>query len=344
MCVDWTRIEGVIKASEKILPFSGVILLEENGNVIHGRGYGLAQRAESIPNTLNTRFAMASGCKIFTAVAIGQLVDRGMISFDTLLQDCLDIRFPNFDPQVTIHHLLTHSSGIPDYFDEEVMDDYAALWDNRPMYRMRSPKDFLPMFQNNEMKFRPGQRFMYNDAAFIVLGLIVEQQSGMRFTEYIETNILKPCSMTDSGYFSTDQLPERTAYSYIHDETTGVWKTNFFAVPIIGAPDGGAYTTAPDMAKFWTALFDGKMLQPTTLEKFLTPHIKATSEGENQFYGYGIWIIKKDETIRAYYVTGSDPGVAFLSIVYPADNMRLTIIGNTEKPTWSIIRELSLLQ
>ncbi|MCL6460080.1 MAG: beta-lactamase family protein, partial [Gorillibacterium sp.] len=123
--------------------FSGVVSIHQNQAEIYGRSYGQANRSEQIYNTMDTRFSIASGCKLFTAVAISQLVEKGLISFDSLLSECLEFSFPLFDPGVTVRHLLTHCSGIPDYFDEDVMDDFEELWIDVPMYRIRSPKDFL---------------------------------------------------------------------------------------------------------------------------------------------------------------------------------------------------------
>ena len=322
------------------LPFSGVVLVREGGHSVFEKAYGLANRAESIPNTPGTRFAIASGCKIFTSIAVCRLVERGLFAFDDRLTDCLDIDFPRFDNRITVHQLLTHSSGIPDYFDEEVNDDYEALWKERPMYAMRGPKDFLPMFQDQAMKVSPGERFLYSNAGFIVLGLIVEQHAKMRFSDYIQEHIFAPCAMTESGYFATDRLPERTACGYIDDESGGGWRTNFFAVPIVGGPDGGAYTTAKDMSKFWSALFDRKLLGDKLTRQLLYPDMAATSEGENIQYGYGVWMTKKDDKVASYYVTGWDPGVAFISRVFPESSIEVTVLANTNRPAFEIYRAI----
>ena len=119
MAIDIAKLDESIARQNDKMPFSGVVLVREKGKTVFAKGYGFANRAESIPNTINTRFGMASGAKTFTAVAICQLVERKLISFDTRLRDCRGISFPEFDPAITVHHLLTHSSGMPDYFDEE---------------------------------------------------------------------------------------------------------------------------------------------------------------------------------------------------------------------------------
>jgi len=338
--IDRDKVERGADAQHEKQPFSGVVLIREQGNTIFEYAYGDANRSDAIHNTMHTRFAIASGSKIFTAVAVALLVDKNVITFDTPLKDCLKIEFPHFDPNITVRHLLTHSSGIPDYFDEEGGADYEELWQSRPMYAMREPKDFLPMFQKEKMKFPPGERFSYSDAGFIVLGLIIEEQTGMRFIDYIEENVFARADMTDSGYFAADRLPDRTAFSYIEKDSDGGWRTNTFAVPIIGAPDGGAYTTAPDMAYFWSALFDHRLLSREITVELLRPQIEAKSEGANCHYGLGVWVKMKHDSISSYYVTGWDPGVGMISEVIPERGLLVTVIGNSNRPTFPMYRAL----
>jgi CubicO group peptidase (beta-lactamase class C family) len=209
--------------------------------------------------TYNSRYGIASGCKLFTAIAICQLVEEGKISFDSKLSDCLTIDFKHFDDKVTVHHLLTHTSGIPDYFDEDVMDNFEELWVNNPMYQIRKLKDFLPMFQNVPMKSQVGESFHYNNAGYILLGLIVEQASELEFSDYVQKHIFNKADMTQAGYFSFDSLPPNTALGYIYNPD-GTWKTNIYSLPVIGGSDGGAFVTANDMVKLWNALMNYQLL------------------------------------------------------------------------------------
>jgi CubicO group peptidase (beta-lactamase class C family) len=339
MTFDIAKISSAVQAEPSDDPFSGVIFVQQGDAQVFAQGYGFANRAEQIPNRVNTRFGIASGCKVFTGVAICQLVEAGKLSFDTPLADCLDIDFPHFDPDITVGQILTHSSGIPDYFDEEIMEDeeYELLWHERPMYLMRSPRDMRPLFQNEPMKFAPGTRFSYSNAGFIVLGLIVEQQSGMPFTEYVTQHIFAPAGMDDSGYFALDQLPPRTASGYILEDD-GQWRTNIYSIPVIGGPDGGAFTTAPDMAKFWDALLGHRLLSAELTATMLTPHIATGDDDETpeRYYGYGIWITKSDGRLRSYYAIGGDPGVAFISEYFVAEALLVTILSNTENALWEI--------
>ncbi|WNF23513.1 serine hydrolase [Mesobacillus jeotgali] len=330
------NFEKAFQEAHSRVDFSGTVLVQEGNGEAASASFGYANRAEQSKNNLGTRFGIASGCKLFTAIAICQLVEQGKLTFTTRLKDCLDIEFPNFSDEITIHHLLTHTSGVPDYFDEDVMDDFEELWIKRPMYQIRSLKDFLPMFQNEQMKFTPGETFHYNNAGYILLGLIVEQASGMEFTAYVEEYIFKKAGMMDSGYFSFDALPSDTALGYI-DLPDGSWKTNIYSLPVKGGSDGGAYVTVEDMSKLWKALLGQLLLKEETLNRLLTPHAQ---EDEINFYGYGVWIKKQDDDIFKYHVMGYDPGVSFHSAYYPADKTIAVVCSNKSSGAYDILETI----
>ncbi|MBC5636884.1 serine hydrolase [Ornithinibacillus sp. BX22] len=327
------QFDSKVKEAVTEVGFSGTILVQKNGEVIHESAYGFANRSDQLKNTVHTRFGIASGCKLFTAISTGILVDEGKITFDTRLKDCLDIQFSNFSDEITIHHLLSHTSGIPDYFDESVMDDFEELWKTRPMYSMRELKDFLPMFQHRDMMFQPGSQFHYNNAGFIVLGLVIEQLAGMSFTDFVEQKVFARAGMKDSGYFSLDQLPANTAIGYIDDVASGTWKSNMYSIPIKGGADGGAFITVHDMVRLFDALFSKKLLTESTTERLLS----VQAEGEDdEFYGYGIWMDKQADEITKHHVMGYDPGVSFHAAVY-ANGVEVVIASNKSEGAYSIM-------
>ena len=316
-------------------PFSGVIYLTQGEETLIEKASGYAIRSEAIANRPDTRFQTASGCKVFTAVAVCRLIEHKLLDFQTKLSDCVDADLPNFSPEITIEHLLTHTSGITSYFEEDVNPDYEAIWQDTPVYRVRTPGDFLPLFQHKKMKFTPGERFDYNDAGFILLGLVVESMTGISFSKAVEETVFKPAAMEASGYFATDCLPEGTAYAYIKNPD-GTWRTNFFAVPVVGGPDGGAYTTALDMARFWRALAGKRLLDAGTTGQMLTPQVETEDGPPSTHYGYGVWIEKQGEQVRKYFVEGSDPGVAMRSAFYPREDIVFTMLGNTSRALWPL--------
>lgn len=320
--------------------FSGTVLVKNDKKTLVEKSYGYANRSEQIINSLDTRFGIASGCKLFTAIAICQLVEEGLLSFDTKLKDCLNISFPYFDEDITIHHLLNHTAGIPDYFDEEVMDDFEELWIKNPMYHIRNLEAFLPLFQNQPMKLKVGEKFHYNNAGYILLGLIIEQTSQIKFADYIKGNIFKKAGMADSGYFEFDSLPQRTALGYI-DFPNGTWKTNIYSLPVKGGSDGGAFVTVNEMASLWDALINNLLLSEEYTHQLLTPYINTSNDGnDNKFYGYGVWIEKKDNEILKYHIMGYDPGVSFHSAFYPKTLIKTVICSNKSKGAYDIMKEI----
>ncbi len=334
MPIDRQALEDAISQQHERQPFSGVIFVRDAGETILARGFGFANKAEQIPNSLETRFGMASGGKTFTGVAICQLVERGLAAFETPLKDCLETPL-SLDPAVTLHHLLTHTSGIPDYFDESVSDDYAAVWRDRPMYAFRQPADYLPLFAHLPMQFKPGEGWAYSNAGFIMLGLVVEHLSGMPFADYVEKYIFQPCGMASSGYFSLDQLPGGTAQGYI-PAGNGEWRTNIYAIPIVGSADGGTFATVRDLSRFWDALMGGQLVGPAALAQMLAPHWLGQPTEFGTWYGYGLRMKQQNGSVSKYYMLGGDPGVAFFSGFYPASRTQYSLIGNTEDAAWAM--------
>lgn len=304
--------------------FSGTVFVKDGERILADVSYGYANRSEQLKNQTTSRYGIASGCKLFTSIAICQLVEEGKLSFDTTIGECLDLDFPYLDEKITIHHLLTHTTGMPDYFDEEVMDDFEELWVKNPMYHLRRLSDFLPLFQNEHMKSPKVGRFHYNNAGYILLGLIVEQVSGLVFTDYVEERIFKEVGMLESGYFAFDALPQGTALGYI-DNSDGTWKTNIYSLPVKGGSDGGAYVTAKDMVRLWEALMNHRLLNKVLTNQLLTAH---TQVDEDSFYGYGIWIKKNEKGVFKYHVMGYDPGVSFHSAYFPNSSQIVVVCSN----------------
>jgi len=333
--VNLENLEIIIAQQLRELPLSGVIHISHNNKPVFSHAYGYANRAESIPNRLNTRFGIASGGKLFTATAIAQLVAQGKMNFDDSLVDFLDGELPQIDPKVTIRHLLSHTSGVPDYFDESILDDYEAYWLDKPVYRILTAKDFFPLIANMPMQFSPGQKFAYNNMGFVLLGHVIEKVSGQRFQDNIEEKIFGPAWMRSSGYFFSNRLPEHTALGYI-EEKEGAWHTNLFALPIIGHGDGGAFCTAADYGRFWKAFFEKRYFPENILHEMLRPQTEVSQDGVTR-YGLGIWI-NDIAPVRCYYVTGEDPGVNFYSAIYPEENLQITILGNSNDAVWPLMR------
>lgn len=203
------------------------------------------------------------------------------------------------------------------------------------MYLLENLKDFLPMFKNETMKFKPGERFHYNNAGYILLGLIIEEVTGRTFREYIMEELFVKAGMKDSGYFFMDRLPLNTAFGYISDD-----RTNIYSLPIVGGSDGGAFITAIDMAKFWQALINHEILSAEFTDRLLTPHVEVE---DDEYYGYGVWISKKNDSIYKYHVMGYDPGVSFHSGYYPESRLTIVVTSNKSEGAYALTNKVEEL-
>lgn len=328
MSLDRRALLEAIARQDARAPFSGVVSVREHGELVVEAAYGLAHRGEGIPNTVGTRFGIASGTKTLTAIAVARLVDQGRLAFEARLADCVDVALPGLHPDVTLHQLLTHTAGIPDYFDEAVMDDYEALWRERPMYAFRRPSDFLPLFADRPMRAAPGSTWAYNNAGYVLLGLAIERAAGMPYAAYVERHVLEPAGMAASGFFALDRLPRGTARGHL-PTADGGWRTNAYAIPIVGGADGGMFTTAGDLARLWDALLGHRWVGEATLARMLAPHACTDPDDDGApHYGYGLWIARRAGRPDAYAMVGEDPGVFFHARVDPGSGVRYALFGN----------------
>lgn len=316
--------------------FSGVVSIMNNGEVVFQKAYGYMDLANEIRNEVDTKFATASAGKVFVAVAILQLIEKGMLHFENRIDDILDFDLRAIDGGITVEQLLNHTSGIPDYFDETVMEDYNELWKDYPNYKIRSSMDLLSLFIDKPMMYPAGEKFQYNNSGYVVLGLIIEKITGLCFDEYLRKYIFEPCNMKSTGYYELDRLPANCANSYIFDKCSKVYYTNIFSVDVKGTGAGGAFTTLPDIDKFWSMLLNGRLISNNMVQSMLSPH---ASDGKD-FYGYGLWLEKTKTDIYLPHFEGCDPGVSFISFFNTQKNYSISAVSNFGHNVWEIYRNI----
>jgi len=325
--------------------FSGVVTIihrnpaDAGKTVVYEKATGYADRSNKLENTLATRFGIASGTKFFTALAIGKLIEAGKLSLSTKVAECVPWTFPRYSTDITIRHLLTHTSGIPDYYDEEKITDFDNFTVVIPWCELRTPSDYLAVFPDEEMKFAPGTRFSYSNGGYILLGVVIEEISGMPYRDFVQQEIFEAVGMARSGYFAMNKLPENTAFGYV-EEDGGEWRTNIFDLPIVGASDGGAFITAHDLARLWDAFWGYEILAEDLVELYTTPYMKAESEGPHQYYGYGIWINDTPGHPYEEYITGCDAGVSMKSSVIREEGLQIMVLSNTTDGAWPVCRAI----
>jgi CubicO group peptidase (beta-lactamase class C family) len=327
-----------MKTMEEIVRdnFSGVISIRRNDNVLFQKSYGFMDIANEIPNEIDTKFATASAGKAFVAVGILQLIENGKLKLSDIIGDILDFDLKSIDRKITIAQLLNHTSGIPDYFDESIMDEYAELWQDFPNYKIRKSMDLVPLFIDKPMMYKAGEKFQYNNTGFVVLGLIIEKITSLLFDDYLDRNVFKPFGMNNTGYYELDRLPKKCANAYIYDEKRKEYYTNIYSVDAKGTGAGGAFTTVNDVEIFWKNLLGGNYISSKLLHEMLS----LQSSSGNDYYGYGIWLERREEGTMEPWFTGSDPGVSFISSYNRNKNTNITIISNTGNNVWEIKEEI----
>ncbi|MFC1947412.1 serine hydrolase domain-containing protein [Chloroflexota bacterium] len=313
-------IQEIRRKAEETL-FSGVVSVFSDDEPLYEEAFGYADIAEKRLNKVNTRFAIASGTKFFTALGIGTLIDAGELSLDTTMRDIFGKELSYMDSKATIAHLLSHTSGIYDYYNEELDIDCENFFVDIPWFRLETPSDYLPLFDGKQPKFAPGERYSYSNGGYIFLGIILEKITGQLYRDFINENVFLPAGMTDSGYFSFTRLPENTAWGYKPNKD-GTFDTNIYNLPIRGSSDGGMYTTVGDIRRVWKSLLDNKILSKKLTEDYLTPHAVIKDRFR---YGYGVYLRRHLDMV---FFQGGDAGVGFDSRYVREKELGITVVSN----------------
>ena len=320
--------------------YSGVVLITQGETRLFAGAYGYASRPWKILNTLETRFDTASMTKLFTAVATLQWVDRGAFALDTGVVDFLGLEGTAISPDVTVYHLLTHSSGIGDDCEEEDGEVYEELWKTKPNYSVTETADFLPQFVHKPPNFPPGQGCRYCNCSFVLLGLMIERVSGMSYRDYVRQNVFSRAGMAHSDFYRLDRVHENVAEGAdpIRDADGKVagWKKNIYAFPPVGSPDAGAHVTAGDMDRFVRALQAGVLLSSEQTKAFLTPQVLYRDGDEwVRKYGYVLEFYQDRAGHTVFYQKdGINAGVSGVIRHYPDSDVNVVLLSNMEAGVW----------
>jgi CubicO group peptidase (beta-lactamase class C family) len=329
--------------------FSGVVLITRGDEVLYSTARGDANRAWRIPNTLDIRFDTASITKLFTSVATLQLVDRGLLSLDTRIIDFLKLEGTTISRDITIFHLLTHSSGMGDDAEEEDGEDYADLWIDKPNYSVTETADFLPQFMHKPANFSPGERCRYCNCSFVLLGLAVEKITGQSYRDYVRENVFKPAGMADTDFFRKDRVDPRVAEGSdpIRDEEDRVvgWQRNIYSYPPVGSPDAGAHVTAADLDRFLRAVKAGDLLSSELTQAFFTPQVRDRDKDDwTRHYSFGLWFyVDADGHVVCCQKEGINAGVSGMIRHFPDRDINAVVLSNMEDGAWSPIWEIHRL-
>jgi CubicO group peptidase (beta-lactamase class C family) len=312
------------------LEFSGVISIFQGDEVVLNQAFGYRDIKNKLPNHTGTLFGIASGTKIFTSLGIGVLIDQGQIDLNTSVGE-IDPSYTGFiAEEATILQLLAHTSGIYDYYDEEIETDFDHFSVEIPWSELERPTDYLPLFKGQKMKFSPGERFSYSNGGYVFLGILIEKLTGGLYRDFITEHVLRPAKMDRSGFYAFNDLPENTANGYLENRMI----TNIYQLPLRGAGDGGMYTTTDDLRAFWASLFANKILSEPLTNTFLATHSTISDD-----LGYGCGLYKKlDDSIVS--IEGGDAGVGFYSRYDVEDAMTVNILSNITNGEYGVMQIL----
>jgi len=331
--------------------FSGAVLVRQGGSDVFRRAYGYANRSWKIRNTPETRFRIASVGKMFTAAAVLQLIQAGKLSLETRLVECLDLQNTTIPVEATVYHMLTMTSGIADWSNEE-SEEFEAEWEQfcreHPLYLFRRNEDYLPIFSQLPPYGPLGEKHRYNGAGFILLGMLIEKFSGQSYFDYVRQHIFAPQSMSQTDFLDLDEVSAQVAEGYMpqnDDEGRVVgWKKYYYATTAGPAADGGATSTLDDLARFSLALRSGQLGAPELASAMLSPQVV---EGDQDYrgyqwrYGIGCFVLlDQDGKIVRWGHTGEEEGVSCRLLYYPQQDVDVIILGNQSncagKTAWEI--------
>ncbi len=275
------ELDAFVKKLADADVFSGAVLLAKDGQPLFNKAYGKANKDFDVPNRVDTKFNLGSMNKMFTAVAIAQLVERGKLSYDDPLSKFIP-DFPSAEEaaKIKIKHLLTHTSGLGSYFNEEFQKSSRA--------RFRSVSDMMGLAKGEKLAFEPGARWAYSNTGMLVLGAVIEKVTGQDYFEYVRENIYRPAGMTNTDAYELDRVNPNLAVGYDKQFGEGgvSFRNNVFTHVIRGGPAGGGYSTTEDLLRFDVALRSGKLLNAESRKALFA----ARPELNSPNYGYGFMV------------------------------------------------------
>jgi CubicO group peptidase (beta-lactamase class C family) len=310
--------------------FSGVLAVSREGRRLVELARGHADRANDRVITMDTRFAIASVVKGFTALTTMSLIGSGELNLDTTIRSLLPDALPMVDPAVTIEQLLDHTSGIGDYLDEEALGDVDDYVMPISVHQLDEPRHYLPVLDGHPQRTPPGTTFAYNNGGYVLLSIALEIASGRSYYDLVQERVLDPAGMVDTAFERSDRLAPGAAIGYLKDG-----RSNVLHLPVRGAGDGGAYSTVRDLEAFWPALFAGRIVPVPAVDRMVEPRNDDPSEGRQ--YGLGFWLRRDRPTVQ---IEGMDAGVSCRSVYDRPSTLSYTVISNTSSGVWPLVEYL----
>ena len=294
--------------------FSGVVLVGQGSEVLFEKAYGMADREVGVSVDVDTKFRIASVGKMFTSVAILQLIEKGLLSLESTVGQLIT-GYPNRElaEKVTVRHLLNHTSGTGEIFTDE-------YWGKRS--KVCDLADYLALYGDLGPTFEPGSKFTYSNYGYVLLGIIVERVSGTSYYDYLQRHIFAPLEMNSTNLApESEEIPKRSiGYTkYIDSE----WKSTTHFLPLRATSAGGANSTARDLFRFATGLYAGKLIKPETLEKATRVHPPAL------IFGLG-FTVEEEDGVKCVGHSGGMAGMNGVVYMLPDSSFVIAVLANLD--------------
>jgi len=305
---DTARMDQMIQSYVAKQQFMGSVLVARDTQVLYSKGFGSANLEWDVPNSPATRFRLGSVTKQFTAACVLLLEERGKLNINDPVKKYLPGAPAAWD-KITIYHLLTHTSGIPNFTG---FPDYPKL---EPF--ATTSEQLVARFRDKPLDFEPGEKWQYSNSGYVLLGHLIEKISGESYQKFVQENIFTPLGMKDSGYDSNSAVIPHRASGYVH-VGDGFENAGFIHMSVPHGA-GALYSTTPDLLKWEQGLFGGNLLQAAALQKMTTPF--------KQNYAFGLQV----ETAGGHKVIQHDGGIEGFNThlaYYPDDKLTVVVLGN----------------
>lgn len=275
------QIEALVRGFHERGQFNGSVLVAENGVVIFKKGFGLASKEWNASNQPDTKFQIASLTKQFTAMIVMQLIEQRKISLDGKISDYLSDYPKDKGSRITIRHLLSHTSGIPNYTD---LPGWSAM--SRQSY---APTEFIKVFADLNLEFEPGSKFKYSNSGYYLLGVIIEKVTGKSFGKVLRENILSPLNMRNTGYASSRTVISNQAFGY-ERLPAGLYEKAPYQDLSTAFSEGGMYSTVEDLYLWDRGLYSDSLLSAKYKDILFNPNLAN--------YAFG-WVVGKASAVEA---------------------------------------------
>ena len=309
---DASRMDDIVQSYVSSGRFMGAVLVARGDDVLLDKGYGSANLEWGVPDAPSTKFRLGSLTKQFTAASILLLAERGKIDLQARIRTYLPDAPPAWDG-ITIVHLLTHTSGIPNF----TADPKYPSWEPFPT----TAKDLVARFRDRPLDFPPGEKWSYSNSGYVVLGYVIETVTGLSYERFVADNLFRPLGMQNSGYDSNSAIIPQRAAGYA-STPKGPANAGFINMTVPFSA-GGLYSTTGDLWRWEQGLFGGKLLSPASMKTMTTP-VKND-------YAFGVMVRNTGGRTVVSHSGGIEGFNTYLAY-YPDDRVTIVVLANLNGP------------